>query len=64
MTWTPRPKRSGIVHGTANCEDCGWYNGNYKNALATAAKHSDKYGHTVHVEIGTVVTYRPKDGPA
>ncbi|MDD5327440.1 MAG: hypothetical protein PHY02_06455 [Phycisphaerae bacterium] len=36
-----RIKRSfGVVHATAECEDCGWRNEQYKNAQATAAIHA------------------------
>jgi hypothetical protein len=31
----------------AECQDCGWQGSNYKNALALAAQHHDRTGHTV-----------------
>lgn len=42
----------GVVHGLANCEDCGWQYEGYKNAQALAAKHAKRHGHKVLVEVG------------
>lgn len=54
------PTESGKVHEVANCADCDWHNGNYKNALATAARHAKATGHTVNIEQGISITYNPK----
>jgi hypothetical protein len=48
---------SGISDGHAECEDCDWRSSSYKNALATAARHADAYGHTVSAEQVVNVTY-------
>lgn len=34
-------RRSGVVHAEAECRDCGWSTGYYKNALANAAQHAN-----------------------
>lgn len=56
-------RRSGVIHALASCDDCGWENGNYKNALATAARHAQASGHTVHCEQAISVVYNPVDRP-
>lgn len=50
-------RRSGKTHEQAWCITCGWSNGNYKNALATAAVHAGATGHEVHCEQGISVVY-------
>jgi hypothetical protein len=47
----------GVVHGVAECEDCDWKTGSYKNAQAIAAKHAKKYGHKVRGELGISFEY-------
>jgi len=54
------PRRSGKVDERAWCSDCSWSNGNYKNALATAAVHARATGHEVQVEQGISIVYNPK----
>ena len=44
-------KRFGLVHGVAECRDCGWRTEQYKNAQATAARHAQAHGHKVAVEV-------------
>lgn len=46
----------------AKCEDCGWES-YARNAQGNAAKHSDRYGHTVHVNVEGGVTYTPEGSP-
>lgn len=47
---------SGTVSLIVNCDGCGWqYEG--KNGLGLAAQHHDRYGHSIHVDIYTVVSY-------
>lgn len=47
----------GVVHGLAECEDCGWKTASYKNAQALAAIHAKRYGHTVRGELGISFSY-------
>lgn len=57
----PRPTRhSGVLDAQAECADCPWTSTQYKNALATAARHAQTYGHTVRVEQTIGVTYNKK----
>ena len=51
--------RSGVVHAIAECETCGKTWTGYKNAQAVGARHSQLYGHIVHVEVGLAITYGP-----
>lgn len=53
-------RRSGVVHAQAECEDCGWQTGYYKNALANGAQHARRTGHTVRCEQAISVTYNDK----
>jgi len=53
-------RTSGIVHGMAECKDCGWRNENYKNAQATGAIHAKKHKHRVEVEVGYSHVYDGK----
>ena len=50
-------KRGGVVHALAECFDCGWTNGGYKNAQATAVIHAKTFGHKVHCEVGINFEY-------
>jgi hypothetical protein len=50
------------VDERAWCTECGWSNSNYKNALATAARHADATGHEVHIEQGISIVYNRKSG--
>jgi hypothetical protein len=56
----PVRKSSGKVHEFAQCQECPWQNSNYKNALATAARHAEATGHEVIVEQRIVVIYNKK----
>lgn len=47
----------GVVHGIAECQDCGWINQSYKNAQATAAIHARSHHHKVIVELGINCEY-------
>jgi len=47
----------GVVHGLAECEDCGWTTDSYKNAQAIAKIHAQKYGHKVRGELGIAFSY-------
>lgn len=47
----------GVVHGIAECKNCGWSTHTYKNAQATAKKHAEKYGHFVVGELGISFSY-------
>jgi len=47
----------GVVHGIAECEDCGWRTEEYKNAQATAAIHAKRHGHRVVGELGIDFSY-------
>ena len=53
-------KDTGVIGSMAICEDCDWKNENYKNALATGARHAKSTGHTVNCEQVVSVTYNPK----
>lgn len=46
-----------VVHGLAECKDCGWETASYKNAQALAAQHAKKYGHRVVGELGIAFSY-------
>lgn len=52
-TWT------GLVLSEARCETCGWecYTA---NAQGLGAQHSDRHGHTVHVDMARATTYTPR----
>lgn len=53
---------SGLLDISADCEDCSWKS-NARNALGSAAQHSDKYGHFVRVEQTIGVAYGPEGHP-
>lgn len=46
-----------VVHGLAECQDCGWKTSSYKNAQALAAQHARRYGHQVRGELGIAFSY-------
>jgi len=46
----------------AECNDCGWTYGNYKNAQAVAAKHAKDHDHFVRVETVLVSYYNYPEG--
>ena len=50
----------GVVHGLAECRDCGWKTASYKNAQALAAQHAKRHGHHVHGELGIAFSYTGK----
>ena len=50
-------RTGGVVHGMAECNDCDWESGSYKNILAISAIHAKKRKHKVHVEVGYVFIY-------
>jgi hypothetical protein len=54
------PTKSGKVDERAWCLDCDWQAKNWKNALATAARHAKATGHTVECEQGISIVYNPK----
>jgi len=57
-------RKYGVVHGLAECQDCGWSTTSYKNAQALAARHAAHYGHRVIGEIGCAYEYdATADGP-
>ena len=47
----------GVVHGIAQCQNCGWSTASYKNAQALAAIHARRYGHRVVGELGIAFSY-------
>ena len=51
----------GVVHGLAECQDCGWSTQSYKNAQALAAIHARAHGHRVEGEAGYAYTYDGRD---
>jgi hypothetical protein len=53
---------SGKIHEQAWCVTCGWSNGNYKNALATAKRHAESTGHEVRIEQGISIVYNQGQG--
>jgi len=55
------PRSSGKVGEIAQFRDCRWENENYKNAMATAARHAAATGHTVSVEQTISVVFNPKE---
>ena len=58
MGGPPRGEYSfGVIHGIAECKDCGWTTTTYKNAQATAAKHARAHGHEVHGEVAYAYRY-------
>jgi hypothetical protein len=50
-------RKYGVVHGVAECQDCGWSTQSYKNAQALAARHAGHYNHRVVGEVGCVFEY-------
>lgn len=50
-------RTGGVVHGIAECDDCNWQSGSYKNILGISAIHAKKYKHKVHVEVAYVFIY-------
>lgn len=46
-----------VVHGLAQCDDCGWSTQSYKNAQALAARHARAHGHKVRGELGIAFSY-------
>jgi hypothetical protein len=46
----------------ARCDDCGWESWT-RNSQGNAAKHCDRYGHTVHIEVVGGITYTPRGSP-
>lgn len=55
-----KSRRSGVLGAQAERDDCGATNF-ARNALAWAAQHCDKTGHTVRAEQTLGVTYNPKE---
>lgn len=51
---------SGVVHASAECDDCEWKSSAWKNALANASLHARRTGHTVQCEQVTAVIYNKK----
>lgn len=47
----------GVVHGIAECEDCGWRTESYKNAQAISKIHAKRHGHKVSGELGIAFSY-------
>ncbi len=45
-----------LVEARARCIDCGWET-EAKNAMGTAARHHQKTGHYVQVELGFVQVF-------
>ena len=41
---------------SAHCQNCGWHS-NAVNALGNAARHHDRTGHTISVDVTGGVTY-------
>ena len=56
-----RRTSTGCLEQSAFCCDCDWVYHNRKNGLALGAKHHDRTGHEVHVEITRSVVYGGKD---
>lgn len=55
-------RRSGVVHAVAECQECPWTTGYYKNALGNAAQHAQRTGHNVVAEQCISVSYNdPRD---
>ena len=58
------------VDQCAFCQECGWQYSNRANGLALAAKHHDKTGHRVNIDIYNLVCYgekptvAPRDTPS
>lgn len=60
-------RRSGVTNCFAGCHDCGpgdgleaiWFNP--KNALACAAAHAKRTGHSTWADQTISVNYNPKD---
>lgn len=50
-------RKYGVVHGIAECKDCGWSTTSYKNAQANAARHARARGHRVVGELGISFEY-------
>mgnify|MGYP001609082151 FL=1 len=53
-------KKIGLIHGIAQCEDCGKEFSNYRNAQALSAQHAKKYKHVVRGEIALGFVYDGK----
>ncbi len=55
-------KKIGVVHVSAECQDCGKRFDSHKNGQALAAKHAKDYKHTVFGEICLAFEYDEKEG--
>ena len=54
----------GLIHGIANCSECGWGCQSYLTVQRNAQNHAKRYGHVVTLDLGYAVTYTPKkDSP-
>ena len=49
------------AHTVAECEDCGWKTGSYKNGQALAAIHAKKHKHKVNGEVGLAFEYNGRE---
>ena len=57
-------RKSGVTDALGGCFDCNgtealWFN--HKNALACAAAHAKRTGHSTWADQTISVTYNPKD---
>ena len=55
-------KSIGVVHFTAECEDCDWTSQSHKNGQALAAKHAKHHNHKVTIEVGLYGYYDGREG--
>ena len=51
-----KEKATWVIGAFAECEDCGWVSGNYKNAQAVGANHAKHHNHFVRVETTLVLS--------
>jgi len=46
-----------LVHGIADCRECGWSEQDYKTVQEKARAHVQKTGHKVTADLGYAVEY-------
>lgn len=54
-------RRSGIIEAHGACKDCDATFTHYRNAMALAAQHAQRTGHTTWCDQTISVEYNPKE---
>jgi len=55
-------KKTWVIGGIAECQDCDWTYDHYKNAQAVAANHAKHHDHFVRVETTLCSYYNYPEG--